>query len=166
MLSAETLRVAGIVGESIVDGPGFRLAVFAQGCPHGCAGCHNPQTWDPGGGTLVPIEQIIQKLDNPMLAGLTLSGGEPFAQPEPCAAIARAAIARGLTVWTYTGYTLEEIIAQGDASWFDLLSVTDTLVDGPYVAALRTLDLPFRGSSNQRLVEVKRALENLGAGTS
>ena len=147
------LRIAGIVDDSIVDGEGVRLTVFTQGCPHHCHGCHNPQTWNLTGGHEIDTEEIVQKLKaNPLLSGITFSGGEPFLQPAPLADLARAAHSLGLDVWSYTGFTLEELEKRTDAQ--QLLNEVDMLVDGPYVEALRDLTLRFRGSSNQRIIDL------------
>lgn len=149
------IRISGIVNDSVVDGPGFRLAVFTQGCPHHCAGCHNPQTHDFEGGREIDTQEIIEKLrGNPLLDGITLSGGEPFCQGAACAELASAAHALGLNVWTYSGYTYEQLLA-GDAEQRALLAETDVLVDGLFVLPQRTLELRFRGSANQRLIDVK-----------
>ena len=149
------IRISGIVNDSVVDGPGFRLAVFTQGCPHRCPGCHNPQTHDFEGGREIDTQEIIEKLrGNPLLDGITLSGGEPFCQGAACAELASAAHALGLNVWTYSGYTYEQLLA-GDAEQRALLAETDVLVDGPFVLPQRTLELRFRGSANQRLIDVK-----------
>lgn len=148
------IRIAGIVDDSIVDGEGVRLTVFTQGCPHHCHGCHNPQTWNLDGGHEIDTEEIVEKLkENPLLSGITFSGGEPFLQPAPLAEIARAAHKLGLDVWSYTGFTLEELKKRTDAQ--QLLNEVDVLVDGPYVEALRDLTLRFRGSSNQRIIDLK-----------
>ena len=147
------LKIAGIVDDSIVDGEGVRLTVFTQGCPHHCHGCHNPQTWSLDGGHEVDTEEVVQKLkENPLLSGITFSGGEPFLQPAPLAEIARAAHKLGLDVWSYTGFTLEELEKRTDVQ--QLLNEVDVLVDGPYVEALRDLTLRFRGSSNQRIIDL------------
>lgn len=155
------LRLAGLENDSIVDGPGFRLSVFAQGCPHACPGCHNPQSQGFEGGTEVEVESIIQKMDqNPLLDGITLTGGEPFHQASAMAAIGRAARSRGLHVITFTGWTWEELTAPGQpAEWRELLEATDVLVDGPFELALRSLDLNFRGSKNQRVLDVPKSLQ-------
>lgn len=147
------LKIAGIVDDSIVDGEGVRLTVFTQGCPHHCHGCHNPQTWNLAGGHEIDTEEVVQKLkENPLLSGVTFSGGEPFLQPAPLTEIARAAHGLGLDVWSYTGFTLEELKKRTDAQ--QLLNEVDVLVDGPYVEALRDLTLQFRGSSNQRIINL------------
>ena len=153
------IRIAGLVNDSIVDGPGLRLTVFTQGCPHHCPGCHNPQSHDFSGGELRDTAEILEIMrDNVLLDGVTLSGGEPFAQPEACAALARAAHEAGLNVWCYTGYTFEELL-KGRAEWLELLKNVDVLVDGPFVLAQRTLDARFRGSSNQRILDVSQSLK-------
>ena len=152
------LRVAGIVEESIVDGPGFRLAVFTQGCPHHCEGCHNPQTHDPAGGFKISLDEVIQKLrKNPLLDGITLTGGDPFVQAAACAQLARRVKELGMTVVTYTGYTYEQLIQRPD--WMALVRQTDLLIDGKFEQAQKSLALKFRGSANQRLIHVKKTLE-------
>ena len=155
------IRIAGYEPESIVDGPGYRFAVFAQGCPHGCPECHNPQTHDAFGGKLVDTQEIIAHLGkNPLVRGVTLSGGEPMLQPQALCEIASAAKERGMSVWCYTGYTLEELLKENRADRMQLLHLVDVLVDGPFVAALRSLDLLYCGSSNQRLIAMKKTLES------
>lgn len=152
--SGLVLRLHGVAPESIVDGPGLRFAVFVQGCPHHCPGCHNPESHDPAGGYESTALTLLAQFDeNPLLAGITLSGGEPFAQPAPLVWLAREVKHRGKSVVTYTGYTLDALqrMARQDAAVQELLDLTDMLVDGPYVEALRNLELPWRGSSNQRI---------------
>ena len=154
------IRINGIMNDSIVDGPGLRLAVFVQGCSHRCPGCHNPETHDAAGGTLYQTEQIERMMvDNPLLDGLTLSGGEPFEQPAACLLLAQAAKARGLNVWIYSGYTYEQLAGMGEEAVQGLLAVCDVLVDGRFVLGKRSLELDFRGSSNQRLVDLKKTRE-------
>lgn len=150
------LRIAGIVDESIVDGPGLRFTVFTQGCPHHCPGCHNPQTHDFQGGRWVTVAELVRQFDeDPLLAGVTLSGGEPFCQAEALCDLAQQIRDRGKTVMAYSGYTLEQLQALPDPAVDRLLRLTDILVDGPYIQALRDLDLKFRGSSNQRLLDLR-----------
>jgi anaerobic ribonucleoside-triphosphate reductase activating protein len=154
------IRIAGITQDSIVDGPGLRLAVFTQGCPHHCEGCHNPETHDFAGGWLIDTGEIIAMMDkNPLLEGITLTGGEPFCQSEACIELARAAKKRGLNVWVYTGHTFRQLQQLG-WRWRvrGLLRFTDVLVDGPFIQRLRTLDAPWRGSKNQRLIDVQRSI--------
>lgn len=154
------IRLAGIEPESIVDGPGYRFAVFVQGCPHACPGCHNPETHDFDGGYDADTQQIIGKLGgNPLVRGVTLSGGEPMLQAQALCEIAQAAKDRGMNVWCYTGFTLEALNAAQDAAQQRLLSLIDVLVDGPYIAAQRSLALMFCGSANQRLIDMNRTRE-------
>ena len=154
-------RISGVIQESIVDGPGMRATVFFQGCPHHCEGCHNPQTHDPTGGKEQEISEILKPiLENPILDGVTLSGGEPFMQAEAAAEIAKAAHGKGFDVWTYTGYTIEEILDANDPAWKALLEQTDILVDGRFIKSQKTLDKPFVGSKNQRLIRVAETLAN------
>lgn len=153
------MRIASTVSDSIVDGPGLRFTVFTQGCPHGCPGCHNPATHDGTGGREILVEALAELLfSNPLTDGLTLSGGEPFLQAEECAALARLAHSGGKNVWTYSGYTWEELITAERADWATLLAQTDVLVDGPFILAQKSYGALFRGSSNQRLVDVPASL--------
>ena len=155
------IRVNGLVNDSIVDGPGLRLAVFVQGCSHRCLGCHNPGTHDPLGGQVMDTGEIVQMLqENPLLDGLTLSGGEPFEKPGPCLLLAEAAKGLGLSVWVYSGYTYEQLRGMTDPAVAGLLAVCDVLVDGRFVLAQRSLDLDFRGSGNQRLVDLRKTRES------
>ena len=149
------IRISGIARDSIVDGEGIRLTVFTQGCPRRCPGCHNPETQPLVGGHTTTVGAVVAELDeNPLLTGLTLSGGEPFLQPGALLPLARAAHARGLDVWSYTGFTLEELRAQGDTDVDALLEELDVLVDGDYREELRDLTLHFRGSRNQRVIDL------------
>ena len=152
------IRIAGLVNDSIVDGPGFRYAIFTQGCPHNCPGCHNPETHSFTGGKCVDTREIIENIrKNPLLDGITLTGGDPFCQPAPCTELARAAHESNLNVWAYSGYLFEEILAV--PAMRAMLEEVDVLVDGPFLLAQRTLSLRFRGSKNQRLIDVRRSLE-------
>ncbi|MCC8122125.1 MAG: anaerobic ribonucleoside-triphosphate reductase activating protein [Oscillospiraceae bacterium] len=149
------MRIANTISDSIVDGAGLRFTVFTQGCPHHCPDCHNPATHDPRGGEETTPEAIMEKMgNNPLLQGLTISGGEPFLQPEECAALAALAHQKGLDVWVYSGYTYE--VLGGAAEYRALLDETDVLVDGPFVAEKKSYDLRYRGSANQRLIDMKR----------
>lgn len=151
--------MAGVVPESIVDGPGIRFAVFVQGCPHGCPGCHNPQTHSFEGGEVRRIEELFDQFcRDPLLKGVTLSGGEPFCQAAPLAELAKLVHGAGKDVAVYTGYVYEDLLAMEDPGVQDLLAETDLLIDGPYVEAQRNLELRFRGSENQRLIDVKKSL--------
>lgn len=154
------LRLAGVIRESIVDGPGWRFVVFAQGCPHHCPGCQNPQTHDFAGGYDSKVGNLIAELrKNPLLSGVTLSGGDPFAQAEPFAVLAAEVHKLGLNVITYTGWTYEQIMDGLDshAGWRELLAETDVLVDGRFLLEEKSLAILFRGSRNQRTIDVKRS---------
>lgn len=159
----KTLRLAGVVRESIVDGPGLRMTIFTQGCPHHCKGCQNPQTHDFSGGYISHPEAILKAIDeNPLLKGVTFSGGEPFMQSDALAELAVQIHKRSLDVITYTGFTYEELLASFDEfpERKSLLEQTDWLIDGKFVLELRSLNLQFRGSSNQRIIDVKKSLES------
>lgn len=155
------LRLAGVIRESIVDGPGIRLVVFSQGCPHRCPGCHNPGTHPLDGGYESSVENIVAAVrQNPMLSGVTLSGGDPFAQAEPMAELAAQIHRQGLNIITYTGYTIEQLLhgAGRTPGWKRLLEETDTLIDGPFRMEEKTLLLKFRGSRNQRVIDPAASL--------
>ena len=154
------IRLAGIVDESIVDGKGIRMTVFTQGCPHHCPGCHNPQTHDFTGGTEADTDEIFERFcENPLLRGITFSGGEPFCQPVPLKALADRVHSVKKDVTIYTGWTYEQLIAMHDPDVDALLSVCDVLVDGPFVESLKDPDLLFRGSENQRLIDMRATRE-------
>lgn len=154
-----SVRLAGVVAESIVDGPGIRYVIFTQGCPHGCPGCHNPQTHAFAGGTDTPLQDILDAVDkNPFVRGVTLSGGEPFCQAAALLPLAVALKARGKHLMAYTGYTFEELLALPDPAVRGLLAELDLLVDGRFVEAEKSLELKFRGSANQRILDVPASL--------
>ena len=152
------LDLAGIVNDSIVDGPGIRMTVFAQGCPHHCQGCHNPETWAFGCGTPMDEERIADIVaTNPLCRGVTFSGGEPFAQAEGFSKLAQLLKSRGYEVASYSGYTFEEL-TKGTEAQQELLKSIDVLIDGRFELAQRSLEIPFRGSKNQRIIDVKKSL--------
>ena len=156
MTPPDTIRLYGTAPDSIVDGPGLRYAVFVQGCSHGCPGCHNPDSQPCAGGTVRAIADVVAEIAaNKLVQGVTISGGEPFEQAAACAALARQVRELGLDVWTYSGYRYEQL-AEGipDPAARDLLDQTDVLVDGPFVQAQHSYQLPWRGSRNQRLIDV------------
>ena len=158
----DKLRLAGVIRESIVDGPGIRMTVFTQGCPHHCKGCQNPQTHSFDGGYISDPENILKAIDaNPLLRGVTFSGGEPFMQPHALAQLGGEIHKRGLDIITYTGFTFEELLSSSEdiPERMELLKETDYLIDGKFILELRSLDLEFRGSSNQRIIDVKASLE-------
>ncbi|WP_019678712.1 anaerobic ribonucleoside-triphosphate reductase activating protein [Ruminococcus flavefaciens] len=149
------LRIAGTVNDSIVDGPGIRFSIFVQGCPHNCEGCHNPQTHDFNGGSIITTEELLEKIrSNPLLDGVTFSGGEPFCQAEALSELGKEIRKLGLNIVTYTGYTFEQLFeGRQNNHWGELLSVTDFLVDGPFILAQKDWEIKFRGSSNQRFID-------------
>lgn len=154
------LRIAGIIKESVVDGPGFRYVIFAQGCNHGCKGCHNPDTHALDGGYVVDTESILADIkQNENIDGVTFSGGEPFLQAEAFVEIAGKLKKSGVNIVCYTGYTFEQLLESGNASFIRLLQYVDTLIDGPYIQDLRDLSLIYRGSRNQRIIDVKSSLK-------
>jgi anaerobic ribonucleoside-triphosphate reductase activating protein len=154
-----SLSIGGIESESIVDGPGFRYVVFVQGCCFSCDGCHNAQLQSFEGGKKITHEEIVNAIKaNPLLSGITISGGEPFTQAAACANLAKEVHALGLTVMTYTGYTWESLISSDDNDKLSFIREIDILVDGPFIKELKNIDLQFRGSSNQRLIDVKKSL--------
>lgn len=154
------LKISGIVAESIVDGKGIRYTVFTQGCPHGCPGCHNPQTHDFEGGRWVTVEELFREFQkNPLLKGITFSGGEPFCQPEPLTELARLVHGMGKDVTVFTGWTYEQLLEKKDPAVLALLEETDLLIDGPFLEAKKNLELTFRGSENQRLIDMKKTRE-------
>ena len=152
------LELAGIAGDSIVDGPGIRTTLFAQGCPHHCPGCHNPETWAFGCGTPMAAEDILSVVkSNPLCRGVTFSGGEPFAQAGDFAELAKLLKEAGYEVASYSGYTFEQLLG-GTEAQRELLGTIDVLIDGPFIMAQRSLEVPFRGSKNQRIIDVQKSL--------
>ena len=152
------LNLSGIISDSIVDGPGIRTTVFSQGCPHHCPGCHNPETWDFGCGTDISPEAIVSIVkSNPLCRGVTFSGGEPFAQAAGFAKLADLLKEQGYEVASYSGYTFEELL-EGSEDQKKLLESIDILIDGPFLQAHKSLEIAFRGSSNQRILDVKKSL--------
>lgn len=152
------LDLSGIVSDSIVDGPGIRTTVFSQGCPHHCEGCHNPETWEFGCGTPVEEETVLNIVrSNPLCKGVTFSGGEPFAQAEGFAKLASLLKAQGYEVASYSGYTFEQLLS-GTPAQKKLLESIDVLIDGPFIQAEKSLELSFRGSRNQRILDVPASL--------
>ena len=152
------LDLSGIVSDSIVDGPGIRTTIFSQGCPHHCPGCHNPETWDFGCGTPMEEETLVAIVQsNPLCRGVTFSGGEPFAQAAGFSRLAMLLKEKGYEVASYTGYTFEELL-EGSEDQKNLLAAIDILIDGPFVQSLKSLETAFRGSTNQRILDVKKSL--------
>ena len=151
----QKLRIAGTVNDSIVDGPGIRYTIFTQGCPHHCPGCHNPQTHDFSGGQDADVENILKEIfNNPILSGVTFSGGEPFCQAEALVPIAEAIKEKGKHLMIYTGYLLEHLQKMENAGVQRLLELADVIVDGPFILAEKNLTLSYRGSENQRVIDM------------
>lgn len=154
------LRIAGIQQDSIVDGPGIRYVIFTQGCPHHCPGCHNPQTHDPEGGREADTQEILTQIErNPLASGITFSGGEPFMQAEALVPVAEEVKRLGKHLTIYTGYLYEQLRCSKDLAVQRLLELADLLVDGPFVMAERDLTLTYRGSSNQRVIDLAKTRE-------
>lgn len=157
------IRIAGIEPESVVDGPGLRFVIFAQGCLHKCAECHNPQTHPLNGGKLTTTEELYYQIFSlPLITGVTFSGGEPFLQAAAFAELAALTKRKRLSVLVYTGYTWEALVehSQFHSDFFDLLNVADYLIDGRYEHTHRSLNIPFRGSKNQRFIDVRASIES------
>jgi len=150
------MRLSGIATESLADGPGVRYVLFTQGCYHECPHCHNPETWEPTGGeefSILKIQRYIQTTKK-QYRGITFSGGEPFLQAAELARIAKTAKKRGWDVVTFTGYTYEDLAQSLDNAVQALLEISDILIDGRFEHSLLDTTLPFRGSSNQRMIDM------------
>ena len=159
---SENLRISGCIADSIVDGPGMRFVVFVQGCPHHCPGCHNPQTHDFAGGYLADPEKIVKQVKADLLmSGVTFSGGEPFCQAKVLCELGRKIRELGKNIVVYSGYTYEQLLKKGESEpeVLELLRLCDLLVDGPFIQEQRDLSLQFRGSRNQRLINLKKMRE-------
>lgn len=157
------VRLSGIAYESLVNGPGVRRVLFSQGCKHNCEGCFNPDTHSFDGGRVFNADYLVEDiLNNPMLKGVTFSGGDPLEQADKFAYIASKLKKHGLNVWSYTGYTFEYIVkhASDKKGWQELLRNVDVLVDGRFECDKKAEGLRFRGSSNQRIVDVKKSLNS------
>ena len=155
-----TIRLAGIIPESYTDGTGVRCTLFMQGCAHRCEECHNPETWDFNGGALYNIDKLVNLiLEDPLLDGITFSGGDPMYSPRQVIQVVDKVKERNpnLNFWLYTGFTYEQCLNNPDMK--EVLSKIDVLVDGPYMKSCRSLSLKFRGSSNQRIIDTKKSLE-------
>lgn len=151
------IKIAGTVNDSIVDGEGFRFTIFTQGCHHNCPECHNPHTHDINGGHEIDTDELFAQIcENPLLNGVTFSGGEPFLQPKPLAELAVKIHERGLNITTFTGYTLEQLQNMHNPDIDALLAQTDVLIDGPFIVKKKDLTLQFRGSSNQRIIDMNK----------
>ena len=148
------IRILDILEETMADGPGLRTSIYCAGCAHNCPGCHNPQSWDFHGGKEVSVDELLEVVKADEFADVTFSGGDPLYQVEAFTELARRIKDEtGKNIWCYTGFTYEEVLA--DERFSQILPYIDVLVEGPFVMDLRTTDLPFRGSSNQRIIRLK-----------
>ena len=152
------LSILEIVEDTTVDGPGFRTTVYCAGCPNRCPGCHNPQSWDIANGNVMEVADILDVILSDPFADVTFSGGDPMFQPQGFTELAKAVKQQsGKNIWCYTGYLFEDIVK--NPLQRALLEQVDVLVDGRYIEALRDEQLRFRGSSNQRIIDVQASLE-------
>lgn len=161
-MSDNRIRLAGMIHESLSNGEGLRRVLFSQGCRHNCKGCFNQHTHPFEGGELLKADDLVKDIvSNPMLRGVTFSGGDPFEQADKFAYIAEAVKKNGKDVWTYTGYTFEYIVEHQDErnGWKQLLNYTDVLVDGRFEQEKYSPSLKYRGSNNQRIIDVKESLK-------
>ncbi|MBD5322691.1 MAG: anaerobic ribonucleoside-triphosphate reductase activating protein [Bacteroides sp.] len=148
------MRVLDIIPGTSVDGPGLRTAIYFAGCTHQCPGCHNPQSWDADGGREMSVQEIVDVVEENGF-DVTFTGGDPLFQAEALLPLARELKQRGYGLWCYTGYLYESVAGREDIA--PLLDEIDVLVDGPFVNDLRDVHLRFRGSSNQRLVDLRKS---------
>lgn len=163
--ASSTLRIADIIDGTSVDGPGLRTSIYVAGCAHRCPGCHNPSTWDFNSGREMSVPEVLDIVKRNG-ANVTLSGGDPFYQAAALAPLAQEIRALGLKIWCYTGFTFEELLGpEAQLGSRELLEAIDVLVDGPYIEALRDTKLMFRGSSNQRIIDVKASLHGASQAT-
>ena len=158
-MSKDKVRVAGVVHDSITDGPGLRFVIFTQGCCHRCKGCHNPHTWDFDAGEEETSESLLAEIDrNPLIKGITLSGGEPFLQSKALIPFAKEVKARGFDIAAYSGFLFSDLCA--DEEKRELLELCDVLVDGKFDVSKQSLECKFKGSENQRVIDVKKSLKS------
>ena len=158
-MSETMIRIAGIVEESIVDGPGVRTVVFTQGCPHHCPGCHNPQTHSFTDGKLMPVDALITEITkNKLVRGVTLSGGEPFCQSKELIPFVRGLKSFGYDVMGFSGYLYDTLCS--NHSMYKLLCELSYLIDGPYKKEEHIYGLHLRGSKNQRIIDVQRSISD------
>ncbi|CQR46211.1 Pyruvate formate-lyase 1-activating enzyme [Paraliobacillus sp. PM-2] len=150
------MRVMNILHDSVVDGEGLRTVIFFAGCPHFCKGCHNPASWNIRNGTEMTVEEVVEEAGSNPLTDITLSGGEPFFQAQEVAQVAKRLKAMGKHIWAYSGFTLEQLQQSDNPYQRELLRYCDVLVDGPFVLAEKDLTLKFRGSRNQRVIDLNK----------
>ena len=153
------INVAGFNKNSITDGPGIRFVIYAQGCVHNCAGCHNPQTHSFNTGEDYTISQLMDMIKkDPLVKGVTFSGGDPFCQPKAFAVLAKELKQSGYEICSFTGYLFEQITSDKTDEKYNLFKQLDVLIDGPFMQDKKSLDLKFKGSSNQRTIDVQKSL--------
>jgi len=155
------MKISGIVEESIVDGPGIRFTIFFQGCTHNCYKCHNPETHDISKGIEMSVDELINKIKEvPYTDGVTLSGGDPLMQIDECLELCKKLKELDLNIIVYTGYTYEAMLKMNNKKYQELFNYIDYLVDGPFIYSLLDLTLKYRGSSNQRIIDIKETIKN------
>jgi len=153
---SKQIRLAGIINDSIVDGPGLRLSIFTQGCLLKCPGCHNEKTWDVDGGTIYNVDDIVNLWrNNPLTQGITISGGEPFLQINSILEIVKSASKDNVDTIIYTGYLYEDLVKRNDERIDEIFSLIKYLIDGPFILEKKNLLSLFRGSCNQRIIDLK-----------
>jgi anaerobic ribonucleoside-triphosphate reductase activating protein len=160
---SKQVRLSGIAFESLVNGPGLRRVLFAQGCIHNCKGCFNPDTHGMQGGQMMDMDKIIDDIkSNPLIHGITFSGGDCLEQADKFAYMAKEFKKLQLNIWCYTGYTYEYILENKDkrVGWNDLLNSIDVLIDGKFEEDKCDTSLRYKGSSNQRIIDIKESLKN------
>ncbi|NLW14892.1 MAG: anaerobic ribonucleoside-triphosphate reductase activating protein [Erysipelothrix sp.] len=155
-----TIRLASLIHDSIVDGEGLRTVIFTQGCPHNCLGCHNQKSIPFDGGTILNIDDVLKDVLKRDLKRVTFSGGEPFVQAEACYRIAKELKANGFTLWSYTGFKMDALLRHRDPYVRKFLEQLDILIDGRFVLSQRSIATLFRGSSNQRIIDVQASLKD------
>ncbi|MBS4218555.1 anaerobic ribonucleoside-triphosphate reductase activating protein [Bacillus sp. FJAT-49711] len=148
------MKVMNIIHDSVVDGEGLRTVVFFAGCPHFCKGCHNPKSWNHNNGIEMTVDDVVKEIVSNPLTDVTLSGGEPFFQAKEVYELAKILKSFGKNIWIYSGYTLEQLLFSSHPYFRKLLSCCDVLVDGPFVLKERDLTLSFKGSKNQRIINL------------
>ena len=156
------LAIPYLQPDSIVDGEGIRTVIWTQGCAHKCPGCHNPQTHSFEDGYLLDIEEVKEMIDDlEGQDGITFSGGDPLYQVEACLELAKYIKTKKLNIWCYTGFTYETLLhmAEKKKEILDFLKTIDVLIDGPFILEKKSLDCPFRGSTNQRIIDTKKSIK-------
>lgn len=155
----QSIRLAGIIHDSLTNGEGLRRVFFSQGCDHNCKGCFNKHTHSFNGGKIFDVSKLVLNVvEDPLIKGVTFSGGDPFQQARPFMYMALYLRNRGINIWSYTGYNIEEILNSNDIFKKQLLANIDVLVDGQYIEEYKVDGLKYRGSKNQRIIDVQKTL--------